>query len=315
MAGRLDIPKTFKLFIAGQFPRSESGRSLPIAGPDGSTAHLSRASRKDLRNAVEAAHAALPRWADLTAYNRGQVLYRMAEMLQARRPELLALLRSSKTRAVPRQRTTSSANPARQVDATIDRLTCFAGWADKYAQVLGCANPVAGPYHNFTIPEPTGIVGIVAPDAPSLLGLISLIAPPLCAGNTIVALASESESLSAITFAEICATSDVPPGAINILTGLREELVPHFASHREINAIHAAGISAAHAELLRSGAAENLKRITIRQASADPQPSRKTDGRRRGSLTATNWYSADCQSPWWIEPFIEYKTVWHPSSA
>jgi acyl-CoA reductase-like NAD-dependent aldehyde dehydrogenase len=305
MPHRLDIQKTYKLFIAGQFPRSESGRSIAIEDHKGlPLAHIARASRKDLRNAVEAAHAALPRWAAATPYNRGQIMYRMAEMLEGRKSEFAGLIIAATPPTASAKR-----KAAQEVEAAIDRLVCFGGWADKYAQILGCNNPVAGPYYNFTIPEPTGVVGVVAPDEPSFLGLISLLAPPLCAGNTIVALAGEQNPLPAAVLGEVCATSDLPPGVINILTGLREELIPHFASHRDINALHAAGISAPHAQLLREGMAENLKRVTLRDL---------VEGRRRGKAPGSrtlDYFDDACHSPSWIEPFVEFKTIWHPSGA
>jgi acyl-CoA reductase-like NAD-dependent aldehyde dehydrogenase len=308
---RLDIPKTHKLFIAGAFPRSESGRSLPITASRG-TVHISCASRKDLRAAVEAARAAFGKWRSATAYNRGQILYRMAEMLEGRKAELADAISEVQPPSTGARRQKAPAAPARraaqqEVDAAIDRLVCFGGWADKYAQVLGCNNPVAGPYYNFTIPEPTGIVGIIAPDQPPLLGLISLLAPPLCAGNTLVALASESNPLPAIILAEVCATSDVPAGVINILTGLHDELIPQFATHREINAISASEVSPVHAKTLREGAGDNLKRVTIR-----PAPLTRPATRGKPSVHET---AADADSPWTIEPFVEFKTIWHPSGA
>jgi acyl-CoA reductase-like NAD-dependent aldehyde dehydrogenase len=182
-----------------------------------------------------------------------------------------------------------------EVETAIDRLVNFGGWADKYSQVLGCNNPVAGPFYNFTVPEPTGVVGVIAPNEAPLLGLISLIAPPLCAGNTVVALASETNPLPGAVLGEVCATSDVPAGVINLLTGQRAELVPHFSSHREIDAIHAAGVSPEHGKLLREGAADNVKRVAVRNQ--------------------VDWLSESCQSPWWIESFVEMKTIWHPSGV
>jgi acyl-CoA reductase-like NAD-dependent aldehyde dehydrogenase len=299
MTERLDVTKTYKLFIGGAFPRSESGRSIAITGRGGEVlAHISHASRKDLRDAVEAARKAQLGWAGATAYNRGQVLYRMAEMLEGKRDALTALLDlpGPARRGKSAKRNGPKAGSAgKEVAAAIDRLVCFGGWADKYAQVLGCNNPVAGPYYNFTVPEPTGVVGVVAPDEPALLGLISLIAPPLCAGNTIVALASESSPLVGAVLGEVCATSDVPAGVINILTGKRDELVPHFASHRDIDALHAAGLTPGQAKTLREGCADNLKRVTVRSDVA--------------------WHDDACHNPWWIEPFVEMKTVWHPSGA
>ena len=174
--------------------------------------------------------------------------------------------------------------------------------------MLGCDNPVAGPYYNFTVPEPTGVVGVISPDEPALLGLVSLIAPPLCAGNTVVALAGETNPLIGAVFGEVCATSDIPPGVVNILTGLRVELVPHFASHRDIDSIHAAGVSAEHAKLIREGTADNLKRVYVHRS-----PERKRGGK---AAPAIDWFDEDrCHSPWLIEPFVEMKTMWHPSGA
>lgn len=322
---RLDVTKTYKLFINGQFPRSESGRSLAVATADGrALTHVSHASRKDLRDAVEAARAAQLKWANATAYNRGQVLYRLAEMMEGKHAELAEAIASVRdagrteakrtggragagriTKRASRQpplgieasRSGSGKGwnpvpPEREVAAAIDRVVCFAGWADKYGQVLGCNNPVAGPYYNFTVPEATGVVGVIAPDAPSLLGLVSLIVPALCSGNAVVALASESNPIPAAVLGEACATSDLPPGVVNLLTGKREELMSHFASHREIMAIHAAGVSAAQARVLREGVAENLKRVAV-----------------RGEV---DWLSGECESPAWIESFVEMKTIWHP---
>ena len=292
MPHRLPIPKTYKLFMGGQFPRSESGRSVKIADAAGNLiAHTCQASRKDLRNAVESAATAQPKWASATAYLRAQVLYRLAEMMEGKARELEG---AGCTQA--------------EVAAAIDRVIHYAGWADKYPQVLGCANPVAGPYHNFTIPEPVGVVGIICPDEHPLLALVSLVAPVVCAGNTGVVLASETNPIPACIFAEAIATSDMPGGVINILTGFRDELISHFASHREIGAIHAAGVSPKHRKALELGTAENLKRVTVRgtdgarSASEGPQP--------------VDWHDdATSEGPYWIEPFVEFKTIWHPSSA
>jgi acyl-CoA reductase-like NAD-dependent aldehyde dehydrogenase len=291
---RLDVTKTYKLYINGAFPRSESGRSLPIHNTRGSViGHISHASRKDLRDAVEAAGAAQPKWASATAYNRGQVLYRMAEMIEGKRDEFADALKS-----VSVSSKSKSPNAQAELDASIDRLVCFAGWADKYTQVLGCNNAVAGPYYNFTVPEPTGIVGVIAPDSPALLGLISLIAPALCAGNAIVAIASDANPIPAAILGEVCATSDVPAGVINILTGKRAELLDHLARHRNVNAISAANLARDEASVIRSGIAENVKRVGISTIADD------------------EWFDAGvCESPWTIEPFVEMKTIWHPSAV
>jgi acyl-CoA reductase-like NAD-dependent aldehyde dehydrogenase len=319
MAERLDVLKTHKLYIGGAFPRSESGRSIAVRNAtDDVIAHICRASRKDLRNAVEAARSAQPGWSARTAYNRGQILYRMAEMVEGRRDELIAAIRATtrpegtatKRRSVgatkgKKKRSWSRSSkpqaalsPAREVECAVDRLVCFAGWADKYQQVLGCQNPVAGPYYNFTIPEPTGVVGVVAPDEPALLGLVSLIAPPLCAGNAIIALAGVVHPLPACLLGEVCATSDVPAGVVNILTGDRDELLEHLARHRELNAISAANLTRKEMTALRLGTSDNMKRVHI------------------AKIAGGQWADPEvCESPWTIEPFIEMKTIWHPAAV
>ena len=290
-AARLEVLKTYKLYIGGAFPRSESGRSLPVTDTRGRLlAHLCRGSRKDLRDAVLAARKAAGGWARRAAYNRGQILYRMAEMLEGKGEEFTGILAATSAGGRRRAR--------REVDAAVDRLVCFAGWADKYSQILGCNNPVAGPYYNFTVPEPSGVVGVVAPDEEALLGLVSLLAAPLCAGNSVVAIGSEASPLATAVFGEVCATSDVPSGVINLLTGYREELVPILASHRDIDAIHASGVSREQRRELELGAADNVKRVRVRE------------------LAAEDWYDErDCHSPYWIEPFVEMKTIWHPSAT
>ncbi len=284
---RLPITKTRKLFIAGKHPRTESGRSTPVAGADGGW-HVCRASRKDLRNAAEAAHKAQPAWANANAYLRGQILYRLAEMMEEKRSELIA---SHDAGSMPMR----GENAENEVTTAIDRVVHYAGWCDKYAQVAGCANPVAGPYHNFTIPEPIGVVGVIAPDEHPLLALVSLLIPALCIGNSVIALASESNPIPACVLAEAIATSDLPGGVVNILTGFREELVPHFASHREIGAIHAANLEPAYGATLREGVAENLKRVTVREH--------------------VEFLDDACESPDWIEPLVDFKTLWHPSAS
>lgn len=293
---RLDVLKTYKLYIDGKFPRSESGRSLVVKDASGRVlAHACKASRKDFREAVEAARRAQAGWSGATAYLRGQVLYRLAEMLEARRGEFADLLRLCAPRPAKAKRGAGALAVEREVAGAIDRLVHYAGWADKFAQVLGCQNPVASSHYNFTVPEATGVVAVVAPTSPALLGLISLAAPALVSGNSVVALASEENPLVAAVFGEACATSDLPAGVVNILTGERKELLPFIAAHRDVDAIHAAGLSAAERELLRGGVAENLKRVALR-APAD-------------------WLGAECQGPWWIEPFVEMKTIWHPASV
>ena len=260
---RLPVKKTYKLYIGGAFPRSESGRTYEAEGQN-----VARASRKDVRDAVRAARSAFPKWAGATAYNRGQVLYRIAEMMEARRAELAELC-----------------SGAKEVERAIDRVVWYAGWADKLAQVLGSSNPVAGPYFNFTVPEPTGVVGILAPPEPALAGLVSRLAPAIVGGNAVVAVASEEHPLAAIELAEVLATADVPGGVVNILTGHLEELAPILAGHMDVNALDVSGADGQVAELERL-AAENVKRVV------------------RGA--------PDDQSPWEIAGFLELKTVWHP---
>ncbi|MCA9285122.1 MAG: aldehyde dehydrogenase family protein [Phycisphaerales bacterium] len=291
----LPVLKTYKLFVNGGFPRTESGRSMPIEDARGRlVAHLCRASRKDLRDAVEAAHAALRKWSQATAYNRGQILYRMAEMLEGRADEFVDAIRCTGARPTGRSRLA----PRAEVEAAVERLVSFAGWADKHQQVLGCRNPVAGPYHVFSLPEPTGVVAVIAPDDPPLLALVSLVAAPLCAGNTVVALASERNPVPAAVLGEVMATSDLPAGAVNILTGLRAELLEHVAGHREIRAVSAAGVDKAQQRTLELGAAENLKRVHV-----------------RGAQPSDSWLDERETAPETIAPFVETKTIWHPSAG
>ena len=260
---RLPVKKTYKLFVGGAFPRSESGRTYEAEGQN-----VARGSRKDARDAVQAARKAQAGWAAATAYNRGQVLYRVAEMVEARAAEFGELCSGRD-----------------EVERAIDRTVWYAGWADKLPQVLGGSNPVAGPYFNFTVPEPTGVVAVLAPEEPALLGLVTRLLPPLVGGNAVVAVASESHPLAAIELAEAIATSDVPAGVVNILTGRRDEIAPTLAAHMDVNAIDLCGADGDRREL-ETLAAENVKRIV--------------HGR------------ADTQSPWEISSFLELKTVWHP---
>jgi acyl-CoA reductase-like NAD-dependent aldehyde dehydrogenase len=257
---RVPVRKTYKLYLGGAFPRSESGRTYEAEGHN-----IARASRKDLRDAVRSARGAFGSWSAMTAYNRGQVLYRVAEMMEARTSELAELCGGRE-----------------EVERAIDRVVWYAGWTDKLAQVLGGANPVAGPYFNFTMPEPTGVVGIVAPAEPALLGLVSRLAPVLAGGNVAVAIVSEAHPRAAIELAEVLATSDVPGGVVNLLTGLRDELAPHLAAHLDIDALD---LDRGDAELERA-AADNVKRVVSARAGA--------------------------QSPYEISSFLELKTVWHP---
>ena len=291
MPSRLTVTKTYKLYIGGDFPRSESGRSLPVHDHNERViAHIAHASRKDLRNAVVAARKAVPGWMARTGYNRGQIIYRMAEMLEGKADEFIAAL------MLPGTHTKREARA--EVEATVDRLVAFAGWTDKFSQVLGCHNPVAGPYYNFTVPEATGLVAVVAPDEPGLLALVSLIAPPLAAGNAIVAVSGNHHPIAASILGEVLATSDLPGGVVNILTGNRTELLPWISEHRDIDAVHAADLPDDEALTLRRGMSENIKRVRVREVGED------------------GWFDADlCTSPWWIEPFIEMKTIWHPAAT
>ncbi|MEV6527040.1 aldehyde dehydrogenase family protein [Longispora sp. NPDC051575] len=271
MSDRLAVLKTYKLYVGGKFPRSESGRTYRVQD-----SNVAKASRKDARDAVLAARAAVKGWAGATAYNRGQVLYRIAEMLEGRRDEFVAL----------------GSKPA-EVDAAVDRWVWYAGWTDKIAQVVGGANPVAGPYFNLSAPEPTGVVAIVAPSSP-LLGLVSVIAPAIATGNTVVVLAAEESPLAAVTLGEVMATSDLPGGVVNILTGSTAEVAPWLASHLDVNALDLTGVSdPALGVDLEIAAAQNLKRV-LRPSTPD----------------------------WAAEPglnrltsFLETKTVWHPKGS
>ncbi len=279
---RVGVRKTYKLFIGGAFPRSESGRSYPVTGPDGTVlAHAARASRKDVRDAVVAARKAQQGWAGATAYNRGQVLYRVAELLQGRSAQFAY--------EVVANDGLSPAEAERTVAGAIDRWVWYAGWPDKVAQVTGAANPVAGPYFNFSVPEPTGVVAVIAPAGPSLLGLVSVVAPVIATGNTAVVVASEPAPLPAVTLAEVLATSDVPPGVVNVLTGRVAELAPVLAAHMDVNAIDLTGVPVADRAALARLAARNVKRVFAADDdwAAGPGPAR-------------------------MLAFLEVKTVWHP---
>jgi acyl-CoA reductase-like NAD-dependent aldehyde dehydrogenase len=269
MSERLPVRKTYKLYIGGQFPRSESGRSYPVVDDAGDViARVAQGSRKDLRDAVRTARGAQPAWVAKTPYNRGQVVYRIAEVLEGRRAQF----------------------PSDEVDATIDRLVWYAGWADKVAQVSGSLNPVAGPFWNVTTPEAVGVVGIVAPEAPPLLGLVSRLAPAVVAGNAVVVLASESNPLPAVDLAEVLETSDVPGGVVNILTGRKAELVPWLAGHLDVDTIDVTGVDPELVADVERAGAENVKRV-VRPADGDPLG----------------------ESPHDVLAFMEQKTVWHPA--
>ena len=282
---RVEIRKTHKLFIGGAFPRSESGRTFEATNSSGEfLANMAMASRKDARDAVIAARAAFASWSKATAYNRGQVLYRIAEVMQGRAEQFVQDIQNSEGVSIKKA--------TKQVDAAIDRMVWYAGWSDKYAQVLGNTNPVAGPFFNFSVPEPTGVVAAVAPDSPSLLGLVSVIAPIVMTGNSVIAIASYKNPVPAITLSECLATSDVIGGNINILTGDPADIMPWLATHADVNALDLTGITSAELiTQLESDAAGTVKRV--RTAPADP-----------------DFYATPTLSR--VRAFTEIKTVWHP---
>jgi acyl-CoA reductase-like NAD-dependent aldehyde dehydrogenase len=283
----IDVRKTYKLYVNGSFPRSESGRTYPVHDTRGRlVANAVLGSRKDMRDAVVAARGAQSSWAKRSAYNRAQILYRVAEVMQGRREQFVAELRHG----------LSPTTAAREVDTAIDRWVWYAGWADKYAQIAGASNPVDGPYFNFTVPEPVGVVGIVCPDDAPLLALVSRVAPCVVSGNTCVVLASERWPLVSITLAEALATSDVPGGVINVLTGRRSEIVPWMAGHADVDTIDLTGCTGDHALVVAAeqAAAQSVSRVV----RATPREAR--------------WTDEASQSPYTIGSFVEYKTVWHP---
>ncbi|HET6877105.1 MAG TPA: aldehyde dehydrogenase family protein [Jatrophihabitans sp.] len=280
---RLDVRKTYKLYVGGAFPRSESGRSYPVHSAAGKLlAHAAQASRKDVRDAVVAARGAFAKWSGATAYNRGQVLYRVAELLEGRRAQFVAEVADAEG--------ATEAEASRQVDAAIDRCVYYAGWADKFAQVVGSTNPVAGPYFTFSLPEPTGVVAVLAPQDSSLLGLVSVLAPVLTTGNTAVVVAAQDRPLPAVTLTEVLATSDVPAGVVNMLTGFTAELAPWLAGHRDVNAIDLTGAAPGMRADLQAAAADNVKRVHV---------PRDTDWTAEPGLSR-------------LTAFVETKTVWHP---
>jgi acyl-CoA reductase-like NAD-dependent aldehyde dehydrogenase len=286
-ATRLDVRKTYKLFVGGAFPRSESGHSYVVTDSKGKfVANAANASRKDARDAVQAARKAFGPWAARTAYNRGQILYRVAELMEDRRPQFVEAVRQSEG--------ATAARATKVVDESIDRLVWYAGWSDKVTQVVGSANPVAGPFFNLSTPEPTGVVAILAPQESSLLGLVSVVAPVIVTGNTCVVATSHARPLPAITFSEVLATSDVPGGVVNILTGELSRTAPTLASHMDVNAIDLTGIAGedALATELEVAAADNLKRV------------------RRAPATEPDW-TADPGTDR-LTAYLETKTVWHP---
>jgi aldehyde dehydrogenase (NAD+) len=286
---RLPITKTPKVYVGGAFIRSESARTFPLKDAAGNFfANIPQCTRKDLRNAIEAAAKAGPGWAKRTPYNRGQIIYRLGEMLEARKSDMADALRVGGA---------SKAAAAKEITATIDRLIYYAGWADKFEQLLGSVNPVAAPYFNFTVTEPMGIVGLLAPDEAPLLALVSLLAPVITSGNTVVALASTAQPYPVIVLGEMLATSDLPGGVVNLLTGFRRELVPTFATHAHLRAI--GGVADAdERKALKLGATESVKRVKLAKTE---EP--------------IDWYSAKAQSLYELRDFLELKTTWHPIGA
>jgi acyl-CoA reductase-like NAD-dependent aldehyde dehydrogenase len=284
---RIDVRKTYKLFIGGEFPRSESGHSYVVDDQRGRfVANAALASRKDARDAVQAARKAFAGWSGRTAYNRGQVVYRIAEVMEDRRPQFVEAVRQGEGG--------TAANAGKVLDAAIDRLVWYAGWADKITQVTGNANPVAGPFFNLSTPEPTGVVAVVAPAGSSLLGLVSVVAPAIVIGNTVVVAASPERPLPAVTFAEVLATSDVPAGVVNVLTGTHDRTLATLASHMDVNAIDLTGLAGdpAQAQALEVAAADNLKRV------------------RRAPATEPDWTTDPGLDR--MTDVLETKTVWHP---
>ena len=286
---RLPITKTPKVYVGGAIIRSESARVFPLKDAAGNFyANIPQCTRKDLRNAVEAAAKAGPGWAKRTGYNRGQILYRLGEMLEARAGEMADAIQLGGA---------SKAAAAREVAASVDRLIHYAGWADKFEQVLGSVNPVASPHFNFTVTEPLGIVGVIAPDTAPLLALVSLFAPAITSGNTVVALASETQPYPAILLGEMLATSDLPGGVVNLLTGFRKEMLPTFATHTHLRALCGV-VSADERKALALGAAESVKRLHLIKVEDQP-----------------DWLADTAQSLYAIRDTLECKTTWHPIGA
>ena len=278
MSNNLPVAKTYKLFINGAFPRSESGYTLPVRNKEGQLlANISKASRKDLRDSVRAARSAQEPWASRTAYNRGQILYRIAEMMEARRNEFITVLESTGAKRK---------EAVEQVEEAIDRWVWYAGWADKIHHVLGTVNPVAGPYFNFTMPEPTGVVAVVAPEEPALLGLVSRLAPIIVSGNTTVVVIDAEAGLAAVTLAEVLATSDLPGGVVNLLTGDKQELLPWILGHLDVNSVDL------------TGAPNDIDHAVLEESAVN--------------VKRTVWGDPADESPYVIADFLEMKTVWHP---
>nr|WP_253671360.1 aldehyde dehydrogenase family protein [Streptoalloteichus tenebrarius] len=288
MDGRLPVTKTYKLYVGGAFPRSESGRVYQVTDKKGQfLANAAQASRKDVRDAVSAARKAFPKWSGATAYNRGQVLYRVAEMLEGRREQFAAEVGAAEGVSPKRAQA--------DVDAAIDRWVWYAGWTDKVSTVLGSANPVAGPYFCFSVPEPTGVVGVLAPRASSLLGLVSVVAPVIATGNTCVVVASEERPLPSVTLSEVLATSDLPGGVVNVLTGRTAEMAPWLAAHADVNALDLCGAPEELRADLERAAADTVKRVL-------PAPATEPDWSREPGVGR-------------LRAFLETKTVWHPTGV
>lgn len=282
---RIDIQKTYKLYIGGKFPRTESGRYFSVLDKKGKLiANMCLASRKDFRNAAVIARKAQSSWAGATAMNKGQILYRIAEMLEGRKEQFIKELELQGC---------GKKQAKEEVEASIDRLVYYAGWSDKYQQIFSAVNPVSSDHFNFSAPEPMGVVSVIAPEEQGLLGLVSVIAPIIVGGNTAVILASKSFSLTSISFAEVLNSSDVPGGVVNILTGEREELTSHMASHMDVNAIAYCGIDSDHIKLISELASNNVKRVVLYKKK--------------------DWSGEYGQSPYFIEKTLEIKTTWHPT--
>ncbi len=281
---RVPVDKTYKIYIDGKFPRTESGRYFALEDADGVViANICRGSRKDFRNSVVAARTAFAGWSAASAYLRGQILYRIAEMLEGRSEQFVAELMLQGE---------SKRHAQKEVDASIDRLIYYAGWSDKYQQIFSSVNPVSSSHFNFSVLEPTGVVAVLAPDGSGLLGLVSNIAPVIVGGNTCVVLASEQMPLCAVSFAEVIHAADVPAGVVNILTGFRDELTEHFASHMDVNAVVYCDGDAEDAKAIQEQAANNIKRVIDR--------------------VDTDWGEASAQNPYLIKQTQEIKTTWHP---
>jgi len=280
---RIEVLKTYKIFIGGQFPRTESGRYYPLMNSKNETiANICLSSRKDYRNAVTAARSAFSGWSERAAFNRGQILYRIAEMLEGRKEQFVKELISQGIKAKQAEE---------EVSASIDRLVYYAGWCDKYQQIYSSVNPVASSHFNFSVPEPMGVIAVIADEESSLLGLVSVIAPIIAGGNTCIVLASESKPLCAVTFAEVLATSDLPGGVVNILTGNSKELHTHFASHMDVNAMIYCRTNATEQKVVAENGALNVKRVYFWQK---------------------DWTKAESQNPYLIMDLQEIKTTWHP---